>query len=66
MTGDIETGMLESVTDEVPLATRRRSMRRLREFPERAGYRVHTTVSAHLNSVRQAVDWPALFTCAEG
>jgi glyoxylase-like metal-dependent hydrolase (beta-lactamase superfamily II) len=66
MTGDVETGMLESVTNEVPLATRRRSMRRLREFPERAGYRVHTTISAHLTSVRQGVDWPVLFTCAEG
>ena len=66
MTGDIETGTLESVTNEVPLATRRRSMRWLRGFQDRQGYRVHTTVSAHLNSVRQGVDWPALFTCAEG
>jgi len=62
MTGDIELGMLESVNDEVPEATRRRSMRRLRGFPERTGYHVHTTVSAHLNSVRQEIDWPALFS----
>jgi hypothetical protein len=66
MTGDIETGTLDSVTNEVPLRTRKKSMRWLRGFQDRQGYRVHTTVSAHLNSVRQGVDWPALFTCAEG
>jgi hypothetical protein len=37
-------------------------MRHLREFPDRTGYRVHTTVSAHLNSVRRGVDWAGLFT----
>jgi glyoxylase-like metal-dependent hydrolase (beta-lactamase superfamily II) len=61
MTGDIEIGMLESVTDEVPLATRRKSMRRLQEFQDRTGYHVHTTVSAHLNSLRVSVNWPELF-----
>jgi hypothetical protein len=61
MTGDIELGMLESVNDEVPSATRRRSMRRLREFQDRTGYHVHSVVSAHLNDVRVAVRWPDLF-----
>jgi hypothetical protein len=61
MTGDIELGMLESVNDEVPTATRRRSMRRLREFQDRAGYHVHSIVSAHLNDVRVSVRWPELF-----
>ncbi len=61
MTGDIELGMLESVTNEVPLATRRRSMRRLREFQDRTGYQVHSIVSAHLNDVRVTVSWPDLF-----
>jgi hypothetical protein len=63
MTGDIELGMLESVTDEVPLTMRRRSMRRLAEFEKRAGYHVHTTVSAHLNDVRTSIHWPDLFAC---
>jgi hydroxyacylglutathione hydrolase len=61
MTGDIELGMLESVNDEVPSATRRRSMRRLREFQDRTGYHVHSIVSAHLNDVRLSVNWPDLF-----
>jgi hydroxyacylglutathione hydrolase len=63
MTGDIETGTLDSVTEEVPLRTRKRSMQRLREFQERCGYHVHSTVSAHLNSVRTSVNWPELFEC---
>lgn len=61
MTGDIETGTLDSVTDEVSLRQRRKSMARLREFPARAGYHIHTTVSAHLNSLRRGVDWESLF-----
>jgi glyoxylase-like metal-dependent hydrolase (beta-lactamase superfamily II) len=61
MTGDIELGMLASVTDEVPLATRRRSMRRLQGFEQRIGYHVHSVVSAHLNNVRLSVRWPDLF-----
>jgi len=61
MTGDIELGTLESVNDEVPAATRRRSMKRLREFQERTGYHVHSIVSAHLNDVRVSVWWPDLF-----
>jgi glyoxylase-like metal-dependent hydrolase (beta-lactamase superfamily II) len=64
MTGDIETGTLDSVTKEVPLRTRRKSMRRLGEFEERTGYHVHSTVSAHLNSVRTNVNWPDLFECS--
>ena len=63
MTGDIETGTLDSVTDEVPTATRRRSMRRLRDFQERRSYHVLSTVSAHLNSVRTSVHWSELFEC---
>ncbi len=51
-TGDIELGTLESVTGEVPMATRRKSMRRLREFEDRTGYHVHSVVSAHLDDVR--------------
>lgn len=65
MTGDIELGALESVNEEVPKATKRRSMARLRGFQDRTGYRVHTTISAHLNDVRVNVDWPALFTYSE-
>lgn len=65
MTGDIETGTLKSVSDEVPMATRRRSMAWLAGFEERQGYRVHSTVSAHLNSVREGVDWRGLFECEE-
>jgi glyoxylase-like metal-dependent hydrolase (beta-lactamase superfamily II) len=61
MPGDIELGTLESVHDDVPLPVKRRSMRRLGDFEARAGYHVHTTVSAHLNDVRQAVRWPGLF-----
>ncbi len=61
MTGDIELGMLDSVNDEVPLATRRRSMRWLRDFEKRSGYHVHTIVSAHLNDVRRGVRWSELF-----
>jgi glyoxylase-like metal-dependent hydrolase (beta-lactamase superfamily II) len=61
MTGDIEPGALDSVTDEVPRATRKRSMHRLAGFPQRTGYGVHTVVSAHLNDLRRDVDWPALF-----
>lgn len=61
MTGDIELGMLASVNDEVPEETRRKSMARLRDFQDRTGYRVHTIVSAHLNSVRRDVCWPDLF-----
>jgi hypothetical protein len=36
-------------------------MRRLREFQDRAGYHVHSIVSAHLNDVRVSVRWPELF-----
>jgi hydroxyacylglutathione hydrolase len=61
MTGDIELCQLESVSGEVPIAIRRRSMRWLAGFQDRTGYHVHTTVSAHLNSVRQGVHWPELF-----
>jgi hypothetical protein len=62
MTGDIELGMLASVNDEVPWPTKMRSMDRLRGFPERAGYHVHSVVSAHLNDVRVSVRWPDLFS----
>jgi hypothetical protein len=62
MKGDIETGTLKSVNREVPVRTKRASMAWLRDFPARTGYRVHTAISAHLNSVRQNIDWPALFT----
>jgi hypothetical protein len=62
MTGDIETTMLRSVNDEVPRKVKAASMDYLREFPERTGYHVHTTVSAHLNSLRHNVDWRWLFT----
>jgi hypothetical protein len=63
MTGDIELGMLESVNDEVPEGTRRRSMKRLREFCDRSDYQVHSIVSAHLNDVRTSIYWPDLFRC---
>jgi hypothetical protein len=62
MTGDIELGTLDSVTDEVPRAARRRSMRHLAGFPQGTGYHVHTIISAHLNDLRRGVDWESLFT----
>jgi hypothetical protein len=55
-TGDIELATLDSVTDEAQLAKGRRSMRRLAGFPERTGYHVHTTVSAHLGLVADALE----------
>lgn len=58
----IELGTLASVTDEVPLETRKKSMGRLREFCARAGYHVDSIVGAHLNDLRVSVDWPALFS----
>jgi hydroxyacylglutathione hydrolase len=61
MTGDIELGMLASVNEEVPRQTKMRSMDRLRNFEKRAGYHVHSVVSAHLNDVRLSVRWPDLF-----
>ena len=66
MTGDIELGMLASVNDEVPEGTRKRSMRRLREFQDRTSYHVHSIVSAHLNDVRVSVGWPDLFEFQPG
>jgi len=62
MTGDIELGILESVNEEVPLRTKRASMKRLLGFPDRTGYHVHSIVSAHLNDVRTDIDWSSLFT----
>jgi hypothetical protein len=62
MTGDIELGMLASVNNEVPWPTKMRSMDWLRGFQDRAGYHVHTIVSAHLNDVRTNVNWPELFS----
>ena len=61
MTGDIELGMIGSVNREVPPAVREASMRYLADFPRRAGYRVHSIVSAHVNDLRTDVDWPGLF-----
>jgi hypothetical protein len=62
MTGDIELGMLGSVNPEVFCKTKMESMERLRGFQDRAGYHVHSVVSAHLNDVRLAVNWPVLFS----
>lgn len=61
MTGDLELGMLGSVTDEVPEATRRQSFDWLAGFPSRTGYHVHTVISAHLNDLRTGFCWPELF-----
>ena len=61
MTGDIELGTLESVNDEVPMRTKKNSMRRLKGFCDRQGYHVHSVVSAHLNDVRVSIHWPDLF-----
>lgn len=61
MTGDIELGTADSACGEVPAATRRKSMKHLAGFFDRRGYRVHTTVSAHLDDLRTGVDWKALF-----
>jgi hydroxyacylglutathione hydrolase len=61
MTGDLELGTLDSVTDEVPIATRRSSFERLRGFEQRAGYRVHTVHSAHMDDLRTNIDWRSLW-----
>lgn len=61
MTGDMELGTLESVNDEVPPRIKESSMAWLRGFGERTGYHIHSIVSAHLNDVRQGVNWPDLF-----
>lgn len=65
MTGDIELGTLDSVTNEVPLLTRRRSLRWLQGFERRQNYYIHTVFSAHLNDVRQNVDWYDLLSVGE-
>ena len=65
MTGDIELGMLASVNNEVSWPTRVRSMNWLRGFEHRAGYHVHSIVSAHLNDVRVSIQWVDLFRCPE-
>lgn len=65
MTGDIELGMLASVNDEVPLRTKKKSMEWLRGFQDRAGYHVHSIVSAHLNDARASICWPDLFRYKE-
>lgn len=62
MTGDIELGTLDSVNDEVPIALKRKSFAHLERFEEKNDYRIHTVVSAHLNDVRENVDWRSLFT----
>lgn len=64
-TGDIELGMLDSVNREVTPKVKRRSMGYLKTFPQRTGYHVHTTISAHLNDLRENVDWPSLFSYPE-
>ena len=65
MTGDIELGMLASVNNEVPWPTRVRSMNWLRGFEHRAGYNIHSIVSAHLNDVRLSIQWADLFRYPE-
>lgn len=65
MLGDIELGMLASVNKEVSVPTKKKSMNWLKQFPDRTGYQVHSTVSAHLNDVRRFIDWPSLFVCCD-
>lgn len=65
MTGDIELGMLDSVNTEVIAPDKVRSMNRLRGFPHRSGYHVHSIVSAHLNDVRVSIAWADLFSLPE-
>ena len=65
MTGDIELGTFGSVTHEVSLIQRRKSMEWLRDFPQRQNYYVHTVVSAHLDDIREGVNWEQLFYCKE-
>ena len=61
MMGDIELGTLDSVNEEVSRGVKAASMEYLRGFESRTGYKVHMTVSAHLNDFREWVDWPSLF-----
>jgi hypothetical protein len=61
MIGDIELGMLESVNPVVYCKTKMESMEWLRGFQDRAGYQVHSVVSAHLNDVRRSINWRDLF-----
>lgn len=62
MTGDIELGMLESINGEVSERIRRRSMAYLQSFQDRAGYHIHSLVSAHLDDLRIGICWEDLFT----
>jgi hypothetical protein len=63
MTGDIELGTLESVTDEVSMRVREHNFKRAAKFfADKGGYQVNTIVSAHVNDIRTDVDWPALFS----
>ena len=64
MTGDIELGTLDAVNREVAPKLKAESMAFLRDFPDRTGYGVGTIVSAHLNDLRENVDWKSLFTVA--
>lgn len=62
MTGDIELGTLDSCNREVPEPTKRMSMGRLRDFQRKYRYHVHSVVSAHLDDLRQNVNWESLFS----
>lgn len=61
MTGDIELGTLDSVNNEVPTGTKMASMARLYNFQYNHDYHIHTIVSAHLDDIREQVDWESLF-----
>jgi hydroxyacylglutathione hydrolase len=61
MMGDIELETLDSVNGEISRVARAASMDYLRGFESRTGYKVHMTVSAHLNDFREWVDWKSLF-----
>jgi hydroxyacylglutathione hydrolase len=57
MTGDIELGLLRSVNREVKVKTKRENLAFLAAFQRKAGYRIHTIISAHLNDFRVGIDW---------
>lgn len=68
MVGDIELGMLESVNNEVPSRVKAKSMKTLANFSKTWNYKIHHTISAHLDDcryLRNDEDWYSLFHCKE-
>ena len=61
MTGDVETGKIESCNDEVDLDTKIKSMAFYKGFEARSNYKIHTQFSAHRTTLRTNVNFSGLF-----